>query len=235
MPILSGVKAKPLQFIALIGYAGAGKDVFAKHLLDAGYVRHNYGDLIKQFFDDFTQRRMGPSELKDQILLHLDPNKTEQDVHEFFAAHILPYYENGYEISAFTENRGTKHHIREILEKGGELIYAHIQREYTDQLDSLLRHGHKVVNTRMCQIPEAKAAAQYGVTSYLIEREAWPPATDWDAQVVDDLADGGFIHHTVYNDAPDAQGWEELSREYVRHNILKLELDSGVTTERDAA
>lgn len=214
------IQAAPNQYIALVGYAGAGKDVLAAHLIRNGYVRHNYGDFIKQFFDPFTSGVEHPHELQACMLANLTTGKVEGDVYAFIDKYAQPYYVAEHTISAFTENRSHKPYIREILEHGGELIYDMVQRIYNQRLEHLLAEGENVINTRLCQLSEAAHSAAYGHTVYLIERSNWAPTTDWDAQVVADLEDGGYIHHTIYNDASSGEEWEAQSREYVYHNIL---------------
>lgn len=214
------ITAQPNQFIALVGYAGAGKDVFAQHLLEAGYIRHNYGDVIKEFFDPFIRGEEYPHELQERIMLNLTSTKVDGHVFAFIENYAVPYFLAGHRLSAFSEDRNHKPYFRAILEHGGELVYDHIQSRYNRTLERLLASGLNVVNTRLCLLPEARSSSAYGHTVYLIERNNWAPASDWDAQVVTDLEDGGFIHHTIYNDATTAEGWEECSRLYVQHNIL---------------
>lgn len=47
------------RVVAFTGYAGAGKDEAAKPLLEAGYSRFGFGDLIKNELEDLTWRAYG--------------------------------------------------------------------------------------------------------------------------------------------------------------------------------
>jgi len=45
--------------IAFIGYARTGKDEAAKVLMEAGWTRRNFGDIIKAQLDPFIQKHLG--------------------------------------------------------------------------------------------------------------------------------------------------------------------------------
>lgn len=199
--------AEPGQFICLAGYAGCGKDVLGDQFIHLGYVRHNYGDVIKAFYDPFLRGEETIHALVIRIMRHSAPGITEQDIHNFTVRSLLPYVQAGHRISGFTEDRSVKHHIRPILERGGELVYAHIQRLYTERLDELLEAGVSVINTRLCAISEAENAEKRGARIYLIERNNWAPATTWDLDTVQALEDGDWIDAVLYNDYPTGEDW----------------------------
>jgi hypothetical protein len=48
-----------IQRIAFTGYAGVGKDEAAKPLIQAGFARRCFGDLIKEQIDPIVQRHFG--------------------------------------------------------------------------------------------------------------------------------------------------------------------------------
>lgn len=47
------------RLVAFAGYANAGKDEAAKALLARGYIRHNFGDVIKRQVDRLIKRYFG--------------------------------------------------------------------------------------------------------------------------------------------------------------------------------
>lgn len=49
----------PPPLIAFVGWSGAGKDTAAQPLLDAGYARHNFGDIVKRQIDPLIRKELG--------------------------------------------------------------------------------------------------------------------------------------------------------------------------------
>jgi hypothetical protein len=52
--------------IAFTGYSRSGKDVAGSALVEMGYVRHNFGDIIKRQLDALLQTHLGISAFTEQ-------------------------------------------------------------------------------------------------------------------------------------------------------------------------
>lgn len=151
------------DLVAFTGLSGAGKDEAAKCLLDAGYRRHNFGDIIKRQLDPLVKKHLG------------------------FSAH--------------TEDRTKKAIIRRTLEMWGEDNYENILAEFLDTLPK------RAVNTRLVRLKEAYAWKQRGGVIVCIERPNHRPATEWEADRLQELIDANVIDATVHNksDIPTLQ------------------------------
>jgi len=210
------------QLVALAGYARAGKDVLADEFVKLGFVRLNFGDFIKQFYDPFLTCQEEPTSLMKRIADNLHTDSTEQQVLDFFRDYIIPYRKDAYIISAYTEHNEEKQLIRPILEHGGELIYGWVMDSYHRQLDEYVAQGQSVINTRLCQLPEAAAWTERGGVIFGVERKDWPPATEWDKKIVDDLYKHDYVQITILNNAPSAELWAGQSRmwaEFLTNNL----------------
>lgn len=203
------------HLLSLCGFGGAGKDVLAHHLIyELGYVRHNYGDLIKGFYDPFLRGEESVHDLTVRLLAHANEELSLDEIYDFVDSSIVQYKFAGHRISAFTEDRAVKHYIRPILERGGELIYHWVQRRYNERLEELLAGGVNVINTRMCALSEAENSRLRGGYVVEIRRENWAPATEWDAKTMRDLRAHGHIHETILNTGRTAEDWEAQSRNH---------------------
>lgn len=206
-------KEKQSKLIAFCGYARAGKDVIAQHLLDdPEYVRMNFGDFIKEFYNPFLRGEMSLNDLEVAISERLFSEKSEEDLKQFLAKYAEPYDAGEHTIDAFTEQDDLKKIIRPILEHGGELIYGWVMDEYQRKLDEYVAQGRSVVNTRMCQLPEAEAWASKGGLVVYIDRQNHQPASQWDADIVSGLADNNHIGLHVINDGVDADDWNNKAK-----------------------
>lgn len=203
------------HLLSLCGFGGAGKDVLADHLIrELGYVRHNYGDLIKAFYDPFLSGEESVYELTVRLLSQANEDLPLDEIYSFVDSTLVPYKLAGHCISAFTEDRAVKHHIRPVLERGGELIYHWVQRRYNERLEELLASGQHVINTRMCALSEAENSRLRDGYVVEIRRENWEPATEWDARTLRDLRRAGHIHETILNTGRTAEDWEAQSRNH---------------------
>ena len=191
--------------IAFCGLAGAGKDEAAWHLIDQGYVRHNFGDVIKSAFNPFTTRQVDPATFILGLHAFRDPNVTYEQLETFADEHLMPYWRTGRRIHAFTEVREEKAVIRGILEHGGDVIYQAIEQRYFREM---ARMGErKFVNTRCCRVTEARRWVDAGGVLIEVHRPGQAPASDWDLKTITDLRDSGLISHTITNDSPTASHW----------------------------
>lgn len=212
------------QFVNLCGVAAAGKDMLAAPFLAAGYVRHNYGDLIKAFYDPFTTGREDLAELLSRLAASYSPNPDAalpMDVTQVTREIFGPYAAGGHRVSSYTEDRSEKPYVRAILERGGELIYGSVQTQYNTMLAELIETGGRIINTRLCAVAEAGSAKARGGEVIQVIRSGHAPASEWDAQMVLDLEDGGWIDSAVYNDAPTAEGWAEFAEQWAQAYLTR--------------
>lgn len=218
------------KLIAFVGYARAGKDVIANHLIEQGFIRMNFGDFIKEFYDDFLQGRMDLEQLEVAISERLYTEKSETDLGYFLHVYAERYAESKHSISAFTEDNALKEIIRPILEHGGELIYGWVLDSYNRKLDEYVAQGRSVVNTRLCQLPEAATWTQRGGLIVHIVRKDHPPATQWDEDIITNLEKAGYLQLAVWNNTPTAEGWNEASKNAARmlvDNYREYQTDYG--------
>jgi|GEM_PF-3092550 len=215
---MTGTHPEPLfrlpRLIALAGYGGAGKDDLAGPLIDAGYVRLNFGDVIKDFFGPFLRGEMGLLSLRYCVMQRMAEGITADDVNQFLIYECATFLDASRQsglrsVDPFTEDRDVKALLRPILERGGELIYDYVFKAYFYRLHTLISEGKRVVNTRLCKVPEAQAWRELGGKLWVVKRENHPPATPWDAQVLEALHDGGWVDMVLHNAQPSGEAWRE--------------------------
>jgi len=200
------------HLIAFAGFSRSGKDVFAESLTAAGFERWNFGDVIKGFFNPFTRGQETIGELRERMQA-ANPNLSDADWYDFLDAVLLKFVALGTSIDAFTENDDLKRHLRRILERGGELIYDWVIREYFRVLDAKWSAGKNVVNTRLVKLPEARRWTERKGLIYLVDRKGWPAQTPWEAENVPVLRDSGFVHATLHNDGT-LEDWQQKARDF---------------------
>lgn len=210
---------KTVKLIALCGYARSGKDSFSSYFLDQAseYTRFNFGDIIKDFFDNFLARRITMNQLEAEMSQVLSSEKSEEDLKEFLSKYAEPYEKAMHSISAFSEDNVDKEIIRPILEHGGEVIYDWVSSTYFRSLDEYVAQGRSVVNTRLCRLPEAEEWKRRGGIIVYIDRLNHPPATDWDKKMVDDLLSNSHVALSVINDSTDSSDWNSQSRKFAEY------------------
>lgn len=110
------------KLIALTGYGGCGKDELARPLIEHGYTRKCFGDIIKRQMDDLVKRHLGFSAFTTDpeqkarirpILEQWGECNYEGISQEFFQD--LPEYCVNTRISRLSE-------IEEWLERGGVVV-----------------------------------------------------------------------------------------------------------------
>lgn len=204
-------KEKESKLIAFCGYARAGKDVIARHLLsNPKYVRMNFGDFIKEFYNPFLRGEMSLNDLEVTISEKLCSGKS--NLEQFLVMYAEPYGAGKHTIDAFTEQDDLKKVIRPILEHGGELIYDWVMDEYQRKLDEYVAQGRSVVNTRLCHLSEAEVWTSRGGLIVYIDRQNHQPASRWDADIVSTLVDNNYISLHVINDGVDADDWNNKAK-----------------------
>ncbi|GAA5500408.1 hypothetical protein Dxin01_00129 [Deinococcus xinjiangensis] len=202
------------RLIGLTGGAGFGKDQLADALVrDYGYVRQNFGDLIKSFFDDFIQRKIDPEQLEAKIYEHLTSGKTETDVQLFIHEHAESYWRAKHCYSAHDSAHSHKVYFRDILKFGGELIHEWLLHEYRAQLTRLLSAGISVVNTRVCypegQPEEALLIRELGGRIYNLRARHRDYESEWERMGVLRLLTGDFGVISIDNYAQSGEEWRD--------------------------
>lgn len=199
------------RLIAFAGYGGAGKDEAAWNLLQQGYVRRNFGDVIKAFYNPFTTRQVTPDVFLKAIHAHRDPRVSAEQVEDFAQRVLLPFYRAGRPVSAHTEDRGIKPLVRPLLEEGGDLIYDWVEARYFHELDQATQRGQRVVNTRLCRVSEARQWRNRGGVVVEVHRAGLDPSTEWDEDVLIALRAGGHLTHRITNASPSGDHWRAVS------------------------
>ena len=96
--------------------------------------------------------------------------------------------------SAFTEDRSQKVQIRRTLESWGEDNYDAILEEFMTSLPE------RVVNTRLVRVREANEWCEAGGVIWEITRPGVGPATQWEADRLEELRDSQRITRIFTND-----------------------------------
>lgn len=221
------------KLIGLTGYARAGKDVLADHLVARGFVRYNFGDTIKTFFAPFIGGQEDWIDLMQRVTAHRSnrPSITDERLMAFARTHLIPYSLSGKCLSAFTEITEDKARFRGILEEGGELVYDHLIAIYIEGLERLLASGARVVNTRVGfntkdgDSPEAEAMKRLGGTIIEIVRDGHPPASPWDHEAVEGLRGLGVLDMQLRNAAASGEEWAHDAELFVEGLLAPLYSD----------
>lgn len=175
--------------IALAGLARTGKDATAEGVLDLGYRRYNFGDIIKD-----RAQYLGAKEIErtiDWVARNegYQPEITEKIIAGWGAIR------GG--ISPFTECDEEKAKIRTLLERLGEAYYGDILEEYLAELPAMC------VNTRLVRIQEARAWTARGGIILCVYRPGTKPASDWEKDALNVLIhSSGMVKGYIIND-----GW----------------------------
>lgn len=204
------------RLIGLTGYERCGKDAFAAAFIKRGYVRMNFGDHIKAFFDDFTQGRVVPAELAVTMIENVSSGFTSADVADFIRDVAIPFAADADPISAFTEGP-EKARLRPLLQRGGELAYDMLITSYFKAVDTALAGGARVISTRvgyntvLKNSPEAQGLTERGGLIITIDRQNWAAGNRWDHEALEGLEGDGYVKMKVINDAADGEEWAQIS------------------------
>lgn len=106
--------------------------------------------------------------------------------------------------SAHTGDRLQKARIRELLVHGGEAFYDVVSRRFFQQVDFLLSLGHRVVNTRLCRPPEARAWVARGGIILEVRRPGCRPAEPKEAEWLEEIRGLRLLAGTLVNDGTTA-------------------------------
>lgn len=182
--------SRPYAKVAFAGYARSGKDEAAKVLLEMGYERFAFGDIIK-----VRLQRAGMEELVT-VLDWVRDNEAIQGKLTGTLYSCVRGFLHVYmgDIRACTEDDGAKATIRTILERYGEAFYDDILAEFMATLPE------KCVNTRLVRCKEAEEWTAAGGIIVAVIRRSAEPASDWERDRLQELRDAGFIHDTLSND-----------------------------------
>lgn len=200
------------RLLAMAGFARSGKDSLAAALIERGYEKFNFGDVIKGFYADFIAGNESRQDVVDRIW-DANPDLKVDHLYHFTTDILIPFREKGVFGDAFTEDDAFKVRIRPILEMGGDLIYDWVMREYFRVVDAKWSAGKNVVNTRLVRIPEAKAWKQRGGVIYLVQRKDWPAASEWEESALEALRASGYIDGVLHNDGT-AEDWQATARRF---------------------
>jgi hypothetical protein len=198
--------------LALCGHARAGKDQFAAPLIEAGWVRHNMGDIIKATFFDFCQGQMSLDELEVYLTERVSSEAEEALLQPFITGRAAAYAQAGHRINPFTEDDAEKRLVREILEHGGDVVHTWIDEEYFRGVDRSLSMNLSVINTRLCRVQEGLNWRDRGGMIIEIKRFQHEPATPWDEKTVVALRHARLIDQVVKNNMLNGAAWAEQAR-----------------------
>lgn len=202
------------KLLAFAGLARSGKDTLAAPLVKAGFVSIAFSSVIKDFFDPFTKGEEAIPDLRRRMQ-QVNPNLDITDWTDFYKRVLEPFDDLNITVSAFTEDDALKQQIRPTLERGGELIYDYVMREYFRCVDAAWSAGKSVVNTRLVKEREAREWKKRGGEIILVTRRDWPAATPWEAENVMTLYRSGLIDAEVFNEG-SAEDWEAFAVNFAR-------------------
>lgn len=222
-----------MKYIGFTGYARSGKDTIAKYLVeDHGYELLNLSNHIKEFFDDFTRGRIGLDDLEAKLYGNLVDMEQEEQIKAFMHEVAEPFKALGVEISAFTQDTAEKALMRDIFQRGGELIYESAMDDFTSELQLSMRRGEKIVVSRV-SVPSGHRMEEISTLRFMgfelieINRIGNPPASHWEEQSKRALDSSGLVQFEIVNNQPTAEAWERQAKEAAillsQINIPKLE------------
>lgn len=176
-----------LRRVAFAGYARSGKDEAGKALIELGYTKSAFGDIIKR-----RVKHMGGKDLAEVIEWVTDNEISGDDVLAVIAKGFALVYTG--DIDPYTEDNADKNRIRILLERYGETYYDEILTEY------LVSLPEKAVNTRLVRCKEAQAWRDAGGIIISVQRPGAGPASHWERDRLNELAAAGHIYKTIIND-----------------------------------
>lgn len=185
--------------IALAGVARCGKDDFAKPLIERGFKRLAFGDVIKEFYQDFVAGDIGIYEATQRIV-DANPLVSHEQLEEFQRDVLTPFWvkaDGVYDV--FSENDAEKNLFRPILEKGGDLIYWHVHAEYFRRVDAAWSAGTGVVNPRLVRPAEAHTWVKRGGHLILIDCLHRDAISQWEKDAMTELKRSGTIGKVIGN------------------------------------
>lgn len=200
------------RLIGFTGYSRSGKDSLAAPLIARDFTNLAFSAVIKEFFDPYTKDAEAISPLLRRMQ-RANPEVTDDELKDFYDRILLPFEDHDLMIDAFTENDAEKTAIRPILERGGELIYPYVFREYFRRVDAAWSAGKSIVNTRIVRPEEAREWKKRGGMIYLVERTDWSAATDWEHEQVETLKLSGLIDSVLHNDGTAAE-WDACAEQF---------------------
>lgn len=202
------------HLIALAGVARCGKDDLAKPLIESGFKRLAFGDVIKDFYGPLIRAEEGLHEVQ-QRMLTANPLLQPEQLSRFYEDVLMPFWVDaaGCAFDPFTENDAEKNVLRPILEKGGDLIYDHVFREYFRLCDAAWSAGTSVVNPRLVRPEEGLAWRARGGQIILIDCLHREAVSQWEKDNMVALKRAGVITQVLGNWGT-ADNWAAFARDF---------------------
>lgn len=198
------------RLLALTGVARCGKDDFAAPLIEAGYVRMAFGDVLKNFYAPLIRGEEGLYEVMERIKA-ANPLVQPEQLAAFYDEVLLPFWTLDVCCDPFTEDDRDKQAFRPILETGGDLIYQYALNTYLAQVDAALAAGQRIVNPRLVREPEARGWAERGGELVLIDCLHVEAVSAWEKRAMTDLKRSGYITKILPNWGT-AEQWTAFAR-----------------------
>ena len=203
---------KKPQLIALAGVARCGKDDLARPLVERGWVRLAYGDVIKHFFAPYVAGDEDRALLMSR-LCQANPELTHEQLSRFADSVLSPFEASGLKADTFTENDAEKAVLRPILEHGGDLIYDYVTHEYFRLVDAAWSAGKSVVNPRLVRAREGELWRKRGGEIILIDCLHREAASQWEKDCITQLKRSGHITRVIGNWGT-AEEWQKFAEDF---------------------
>lgn len=180
-----------LPLIALTGYSRSGKDTAADALVEIGYQRRAFGDIIKAMVDDADYKSF--REFHEWLL---ETGRPQPRISAIAYGWSLIKVCG---VSPYTQEDDTKIHLRPVLEDYGIWKYEQVTDRFFSTLPKLC------VNSRLCRAAEGKRWRQEGGILIEIIRPGNKAHTEVEAGWMVELTEAGLIDVVLYNDGTQAQ------------------------------
>lgn len=175
------------KLIALTGYSRSGKDTAADALVELGYTRCAFGDIIKAMVNEAPIEEF--SLFRDWLESSGRDRKRVADIaHGWCLVKLCG-------VSPFTQNDEVKPLLRALLEDYGIWRYDEVTHRFFSTLPELC------VNSRLCRAAEGHLWRQKGGILVEIVRPGNTAHTPVEAGWMQELTDAGLIDVILYNDS----------------------------------
>lgn len=207
---------KRAPLVAFTGYGNVGKDEAAKVLIELGYQRCAFGDIIKRMSQDASIAC--PNGILDWmagVLAGADcPIKSEMesaflDFNRRGMGLAIEIHNGLYGIQCqqydpFSEQDEVKKRLRPALEWLGMWRYGEILEEFVSYIKP------PAVNTRLMRVAEGKIWKDNGGKIFLIHKPGVAPQTAFENNAVQTLMSERLIDNTIFNDGSREDLWKNV-------------------------